>query len=138
MKRPKDKRTKEYKQWKANFDKKNSIGLGDAIEKVTSATGIKKAAEAFTPEGKDCGCKERKEKLNGTRIKYPNVRCFTESQFSQWTEFRKLKTGVTRDQQTDILIPIYLHLFARDLKKPRNCCIDTFIEEIDTVYKTYL
>lgn len=42
MKEPKDKRTKAWKEWKQNFDKKNSIGLGDVVEKVTKATGIKK------------------------------------------------------------------------------------------------
>ena len=39
-----DKRTKEYKEWKANFDA-SSVGLGDSIEKVTEATGIKKAVK---------------------------------------------------------------------------------------------
>ena len=34
-----DKRTKEYKEWKV------SQGLGDTIEKVTEATGIKKAVK---------------------------------------------------------------------------------------------
>ena len=135
MKAPKDKRTKEYKEWKENFDKKNSIGLGDVIEKVTEATGIKKIVEAVK---KDCGCKERKEKANAIRIKYPNVRCFTEQQFNQWSEFRKLKTPVTRQQQIDIVIPIYLQLFARKIAKPLNCCIEPYLEEIDTVYKTYL
>lgn len=38
-----------------------SQGLGDTIEKFTTATGIKKIADAI-PGG--CGCKSRKEKLN--------------------------------------------------------------------------
>jgi len=42
--------------------KKESKGLGDTIEKITEATGIKKAVEKAT--GKDCGCNKRKEKLN--------------------------------------------------------------------------
>jgi hypothetical protein len=42
-----------------------SKGLGDTIEKITSATGIKKVAEAVSKAtGKDCGCKARKEALN--------------------------------------------------------------------------
>ena len=37
-------------------------GLGDQIEKITEATGIKKLVKwAF---GEDCGCDQRKEKLN--------------------------------------------------------------------------
>ncbi len=60
MKEPKDKRTKAYKEWKAQ-----SEGLGDVIEKITEATGIKAVVEkVFDLAGKDCGCDKRKEKLN--------------------------------------------------------------------------
>lgn len=42
-----------------------SKGLGDTIEKVTKATGIKKIVEAVsTATGKDCGCKNRRDTLN--------------------------------------------------------------------------
>jgi len=48
-----------------NTRKQPSRGLGDSIEKFTTATGIKaiveKGARAL---GKDCGCKERRDKLN--------------------------------------------------------------------------
>ena len=53
---PKDKRTKEYKEWKANHEKACN-GLGDQVEKITKATGIKKAVDTvFDKLGKDCGC----------------------------------------------------------------------------------
>ena len=42
---------------------KKSKGLGDSIEKITKATGIKKVVEKVTGE-KDCGCKKRREALN--------------------------------------------------------------------------
>ena len=42
--------------------KKKSKGLGDTIAKVTKATGIDKAVKFIA--GADCGCDERKEKLN--------------------------------------------------------------------------
>jgi len=42
-----------------------SKGLGDTVEKITTATGIKKVVEAVSKAtGKDCGCKKRKEALN--------------------------------------------------------------------------
>ena len=42
---------------------KKSIGLGDTIEKITRATGIKSIVKKVT--GQDCEpCKKRKEKLN--------------------------------------------------------------------------
>jgi len=42
-----------------------TVGLGDVFERFTKATGIKKLADKI-PGG--CGCKERKELLNGIRV----------------------------------------------------------------------
>ena len=39
-----------------------SKGLGDSIDKFTTATGIKKAVQKVTGGG--CGCSSRKAKLN--------------------------------------------------------------------------
>jgi hypothetical protein len=45
--------------------KKKSKGLGDSIEKITKATGIKKIVDVVSKAtGKDCGCNERKNNLN--------------------------------------------------------------------------
>lgn len=42
-----------------------SKGLGDTIEKFTTATGIKKVVDTVAKAtGKDCGCKERRDALN--------------------------------------------------------------------------
>ena len=44
---------------------KKSKGLGDSIEKITKATGIKKVVDTISKTtGKDCGCAKRKSKLN--------------------------------------------------------------------------
>jgi len=42
--------------------KAESKGLGDTIEKILSATGVKDLVKLTI--GDDCGCEERKEKLN--------------------------------------------------------------------------
>ena len=42
---------------------RRSRGLGDTIEKITKATGIKKVVYKMTGE-KDCGCNKRKQTLN--------------------------------------------------------------------------
>jgi hypothetical protein len=50
---------------KFNFMEKKSKGLGDSIEKITKATGIKSIVNAVNKlRGKDCGCRERKNNLN--------------------------------------------------------------------------
>jgi hypothetical protein len=42
-----------------------SKGLGDTVEKITTATGIKKVVETVSKAtGKDCGCGRRKDALN--------------------------------------------------------------------------
>lgn len=42
-------------------EKYKDMLLGDRIEQITKATGIKKVVSKIT---KDCGCAARKEKLN--------------------------------------------------------------------------
>ena len=46
--------------------KKQSIGLGDTVEKITNATGLNAFTNMLQNKGiiKDCGCNERKKKLN--------------------------------------------------------------------------
>ena len=47
------------------MENKKSRGLGDSIEKITKATGIKKIVDTMSKiTKKDCGCNERKETLN--------------------------------------------------------------------------
>lgn len=75
-----DKRTKEYKQKQKELSESKALkkesdtitlenlktpsqGLGDTLEKVFKATGVKKIVDFFT-DGKDCGCDERRKKLN--------------------------------------------------------------------------
>jgi len=45
--------------------KQKSRGLGDSIEKLTKATGIKAVvAKVAKATGKDCGCDARRDSLN--------------------------------------------------------------------------
>ena len=51
---------------KFNSMENKSKGLGDSIEKITKATGIKSVVDAVNKARgvKDCGCDKRKKKLN--------------------------------------------------------------------------
>ena len=55
-----DRRTKEYKQWRANYETSN--GVGDKIETFTKLTGIQAVVKRLF--GEDCGCDERQENIN--------------------------------------------------------------------------
>ena len=47
------------------MEKNKSKGLGDTIEKITKATGIKKVVDTVSKVvKKDCGCGARKDTLN--------------------------------------------------------------------------
>ena len=47
------------------MEKKKSKGLGDTIEKITKATGIKKVVDAVSKvTKKPCNCGKRKDNLN--------------------------------------------------------------------------
>lgn len=46
-------------------DNIKSSGLGDTIDKITTATGIKKVVKYVAEvTKKDCGCEKRREELN--------------------------------------------------------------------------
>lgn len=46
-----------------------SKGFGDTIDKITTATGIKKITETVSKAtGKDCGCAKRREALNNPKL----------------------------------------------------------------------
>ena len=47
------------------MEKEKSKGLGDSIQKITKATGIKKVVDKISEvTKKDCGCAKRKDTLN--------------------------------------------------------------------------
>lgn len=129
----KDKRTRAYKEWKKAFDKQNSIGLGDLVERFTEETGIKRAVEFIA--GEDCGCDKRKEKLNKIRFRYRPVRCFTENQYNRWADFRN-KKGDLNNEDIILIHECFEQLFALTFKR-LNCCYEQYIKEIDKVYEAY-
>ena len=79
-----DKRTNEYKQWKESQTVEVSKGLGDTVEKVFKATGIKKLVESIF--GDDCtSCDERRKKLNAM-LPYTINKLLTENEYNYLTE----------------------------------------------------
>jgi len=134
MKPPKDKRTKEHKQWKANYDKQ-SKGLGDTIAKITKATGIEKAVKFIA--GEDCGCEERQIALNKA-FRYKRPKCLSETEYyylQYW--FEKNRTRVNPEEQKKLL-EIYNRVF-NEKKVMTSCgsCIRNITNELNSLYKTY-
>ena len=134
MKAPKDKRTKEYKEWKANYEKQ-SKGLGDTIAKITKATGIDKAVKFLA--GEDCGCDARQEAMNKT-FRYKRPKCFLENEYIYLTEwFNNPRSRVQPNEQKELL-KIYNRVFS-DKKVMTSCgsCIRNITNDLNALYKTY-
>jgi len=135
MKEPKDKRTKAWKEWKKNFNKQ-SKGVGDTIEKITEATGIKKAVKFIA--GDDCGCDDRKKILNHI-FPYQKPNCLTEDEFNYLGEkIGKINTVTVEEQKH--LLNIYNRVFndKRELTSCGSCFLNGVWKKLERVYKEYL
>lgn len=136
--KPKDKRTKRYKEWVARYESSSS-GVGDTVEKITKATGIKKAVEFVA--GEDCGCDKRKEKLNYL-FPYNKPNCFTEEEFDYLTDVFSNELWAVKSITADKvrkLYSIYNRVFNTS-DKPSGCgsCVLNRIKKMERLYKEYL
>jgi len=137
-----DKRTKAYKEEQRNKLSKE-IGLGDVVEKITEATGIKKAVK-WLANGKDCGCDGRQEKLNKLPFKFkfkPN--CMVESEFNWFTDYLK-RHNKDKYSKGDVfeLVRLYRRLFKITPKICANCnsgvkAMQNVVSDITKLYETY-
>ena len=143
-----DKRTKEYKQWKAaQIENKEPIGLGDVVEKITEATGIKKVVKAVF--GDDCGCDERKQKLNVNFTlgigRYKVQRCMTDKQIAEYKDYIGRRSLAFERADVKLLTDLFAHVFAIQYN-PKDFCTNcngsakrlmTIQTKLDKVYKSY-
>lgn len=130
-----DKRTKEYRAWKAKYDAE-SKGLGDTVEKFTEATGIKKAVKFLA--GEDCGCDKRKETLNRMfPAQKPN--CLTEDEFNYLSDwFSQRRNSITAEQQSK-LVNIYNRVFNDKVEGTScaPCFVNSVLKKLEKVFQKY-
>jgi len=125
-----DKRTKEYKEWKANQSK----GVGDTIAKVTKAKGIDKAVKFLL--GDDCGCDDPKDKLN--KLFPYKVECLNESEYNYLKTFCKDMKGTVNVEQQNKLLKINNRVF-NDNRKGSSCgsCVREMVNNLKSLYNDY-
>ena len=114
-----------------------SKGLGDTIEKITEATGIKAAVEVFNKlTGTDCGCEERKAKLNNLIPYRRKVNCLNEADYNMLTEFIKPTKGSLTPNEQWTIMAIYERVFEVKIEHS-NCgsCWRDRIAELKQVYE---
>lgn len=108
-----------------------SQGLGDSVEKVLKATGIDKVAKKVL--GDDCGCEERKQKLNKM---FPYSRQMSEDEIKIYEEvMSRTKDTITKQDQA-LLVKIYNKVFNKN-KKPSSCgsCVKNTLNQLKKVYE---
>ncbi len=120
---------------KSKTIKKKSKGLGDTVAKVTKATGIDKAVKFIA--GEECGCEERKEKLNKL-FPYNQPECLKENEYNFLKEFFSIQRNTVSYQQQLELIAISNRALHTKLQ-PSSCssCIKSLMEKLKKLYDNY-
>ena len=117
--------------------KKKSAGLGDTIEKIPEQTGIKSVVKFIA--GDDCGCEERKEKLNRLfPYKHPN--CLTEKEYEYLNAFFLKKSIYVTQEDQKHLWAIYDRVFnVKNKHTNTSCseCVRSLVSSLRTVYDQY-
>lgn len=124
-----DKRSKEYKE------SQKSKGLGDTIEKITEVTGIKKATKFLF--GEDCGCDERKEKLNKL-VPYKTVNCLKQKEYNFLERIYKANSRVLSREDNRELYRVYNRVFgAKKVSTTCGSCVKSVMNELKKIYNEY-
>ena len=116
-----------------------SKGLGDTVEKITKATGIKKAVELFSKAtGIDCGCDERQEKLNKLFPYKGNVNCLKKEDYNSLTTLLSPTQHSLNPLEQLIISKIYFNVFGVRIQFSNcNSCWIGKISELRRVYDQY-
>jgi hypothetical protein len=110
-------------------------GLGDTLEKVFEKTGIKKLVKFIA--GEDCGCDERKKKLNEL-FPYRKANCLTEEEYIILNEFFVKDSREIKPSTQKSLLTVYNRVL--NLKQePTSCssCWRNIVNQLKKVYNQY-
>jgi hypothetical protein len=136
-KKPSSTRKRTTKSSSKSTKKKSSsskpIGVGDVVDKVTEATGVKQLVKAVV--GDDCGCEERKRSLNRMFGFYNPMTKEEKEEYVK--DLQPLRAGMvmTRDIQVKITT-MYSRVFGKRVK-PSRCgkCYENYLERLQRVYE---
>ena len=113
---------------------KKSKGLGDSIEKALKVTGIDKLAKSIL--GDDCGCDERRDKLNKI-FPYKTIRQFTQDEIKIYEiTIAKIEGDRIKGEDQAVLVKLYNKVFG-ETKRPSSCssCVQQTLGKLKKVYE---
>lgn len=130
----------DYNTFKANFEyhkARSQKGFGDTVEKITTATGIKKVVDTVADAlDVDCGCDKRKKKLNEL-FPYRMPELFSEDEYNFLKGIFENETNQIKD--TARILIIYNRVF-KDNKKPTSCSpcfVNGVYNRLKAIYNEY-
>ena len=106
---------------------KKARGLGDTIEQITEATGIKAVVKAIA--GEDCGCDERRDKLNKIFPYSKQPECLDPEEIEFLKSGVLRKSSLTHDQRVRIA-EIHSRVFNHKFDVPCTCSPKIWIQWI--------
>ena len=114
-------------------------GLGDTIEQITTATGIKAVVDKISEvTGINCGCEERKELLNKIWT-YRKPNCLSNESVEWLSTFLPNKPNQLTIKQQEKLKVIYKETFNIDFQSTScGSCWRDMIREIERVYEVQI
>jgi len=116
--------------------KQKAKGLGDTIEQITEATGIKKAVKMFSEAtGIDCGCDNRKETLNKLFSYNKNINCLNETDYNSLTKYLNAKQTSLNAIEQQQISDIYYNVFNYRLQI--SSCTSCWAGKLDELRKVY-
>ena len=140
-----DKRTKEYKEYKAFVAIKeeqinNEVkGVGDVVEIITKVTGIQSAVKVFF--GEDCGCGKRQDELNKELpFGVAAVNCINEEDYTYLKSFFSRRRTRIDALNQERLVGIYNFVFDKKMVVPSGCvtCSKTgFLKAVNKLHKYF-
>ena len=128
----------DYRNYRKNYNNKGT-GLGDAVESITRATGIKKAVDYVSGKlKKDCGCNERKRTLN-ERFPFSRPELFLEKEYNYLNKYFKPRGEHINAKQWGKMIEISNRVFReeRDLKGCGGCTMNKVAQKLKKLYDEY-
>ena len=117
--------------------KRKSKGLGDTVEKITKATGIKAVVDTISEvTGIDCGCEGRKEVLNKL-FPYKKAECLTDENVNYLRDMFSKNVNQLSIKQQNKITEIYLQVFNVKIQ-PSNCgsCWREKANDLKRVFET--
>ena len=113
-----------------------SKGLGDTIDKITTATRNNKQVKQIA--GEDCGCEERRAKLNSLFPYTTKQNCLVEKEYNWLHNYMSVPSQVISRYKQHKMLYIYNRVFEAN-KQASSCgsYVKKLYNTLNKLYKAY-